>query len=661
MRAALTTLAILVAVSATACGGGGKSAPSLPVSPATPAGGNTASASIKLVIPNAGTTASAARKPAFVSPGTNGAAVTTYAHSDTQHQSPLATTLTDVSSGSGACTAGAGSRTCTISITAPAGSDDFAFVLYDMAPVNGAIPAAAHILGTAGVTQTIAVSTTNTINAAINGVIVGLSGQAALVPLAADGTAHAVGLTIAPTDFGNNAIVAGTSNAPFANPITVTLTESGGTGNAALQLNGGASATQVVVSKATDTVQVVYNGQGSPGYQAGVALTAPPAAGSSGATENAVIKPVLFVSNPTVFYAAAPAQVKTPSGCTNILTPGTVVGSGTNASLLVVGGTAISTSGCKLAISDGTTTFNIAVSNTLRAFGTPTFLHEYATGSTEPFNIVTGADGNLWFSEESTTVPSLSVIKPDGTGYTTHALNGFGRAQGVSLGGDGNVWVGDGNTNLIAKVTTAGATTTFASQTSPALNYNAPGLDGLTWFAEADGNLIGNLSTTGTLHEITVPNGGQADGITLGPDGAIWFADTLESKIGRVAGGTATEFAATTPIQPRIMAAGADGAVWFTEITDVGRMSTSGVLTEYPMGGSAAGFNNHIIPGPDGAMWFTDCGNSAIGRITTDGSGTVTEYTIPTTNATPVGITVGPDGNLWFTEALHGIIGVLQI
>jgi len=60
-------------------------------------------------------------------------------------------------------------------------------------------------------------------------------------------------------------------------------------------------------------------------------------------------------------------------------------------------------------------------------------------------------------------------------------------------------------------------------------------------------------------------------------------------------------------------------------------------------------------------MWFTDCGNSAIGRITTDGSATVTEYTIPTTNATPVGITVGPDGNLWFTEASHGIIGVLQI
>jgi hypothetical protein len=129
-------------------------------------------------------------------------------------------------------------------IIAPAGSDDFAFTLYDTAPVAGAIPAGAHVLGTAGVTQTVTAGTTNVINAGINAVITGLSGQTALVQLAADGNTHDIGLTISPTDFGNNPIVAGASNANFANPMTVTLTETGGTGHAALQLNGGASAAQ---------------------------------------------------------------------------------------------------------------------------------------------------------------------------------------------------------------------------------------------------------------------------------------------------------------------------------------------------------------------------------------------------------------------------------
>jgi streptogramin lyase len=55
-----------------------------------------------------------------------------------------------------------------------------------------------------------------------------------------------------------------------------------------------------------------------------------------------------------------------------------------------------------------------------------------------------------------------------------------------------------------------------------------------------------------------------------------------------------------------------------------------------------------ITVGPDGAIWFTEENGHKIGRITTDGA--ITEYQIPTFPSTPGEITAGPDGNLWFTE-----------
>src|SRR5690348_13489554 len=56
-----------------------------------------------------------------------------------------------------------------------------------------------------------------------------------------------------------------------------------------------------------------------------------------------------------------------------------------------------------------------------------------------------------------------------------------------------------------------------------------------------------------------------------------------------------------------------------------------------------------ITVGPDGALWFTETAGNNIGRITT--SGAITEYPAPTTpfNYSPGYIVTGPDGELWFT------------
>jgi streptogramin lyase len=59
------------------------------------------------------------------------------------------------------------------------------------------------------------------------------------------------------------------------------------------------------------------------------------------------------------------------------------------------------------------------------------------------------------------------------------------------------------------------------------------------------------------------------------------------------------------------------------------------------------------VAGPDGNLWFTEFLGDRIGRITP--SGTINEYSVPTTPSGPSGIAVGPDGNLWFTEGVGNV------
>src|SRR5262249_53140838 len=112
--------------------------------------------------------------------------------------------------------------------------------------------------------------------------------------------------------------------------------------------------------------------------------------------------------------------------------------------------------------------------------------------------------------------------------------------------------------------------------------------------------------------------------------------------------------------QPFAIAAGPDGNIWFTEGADgntsleqIGEISPSGTITEYPVpAGTTAGAA--IAPGADSNLWFTES-NNQIGRVTP--SGTFTSFTIPTTPSGPWGIAAGPDGNLWFTEENGDKIG----
>src|SRR2546430_2251650 len=85
------------------------------------------------------------------------------------------------------------------------------------------------------------------------------------------------------------------------------------------------------------------------------------------------------------------------------------------------------------------------------------------------------------------------------------------------------------------------------------------------------------------------------------------------------AAGTVTEFNIKTKSSfPVAITTGPDGNLWFTENEGgkIGRITTAGRITEFPMAGS---FPGGITAGPDGNLWFTLENGNAIGRITPGG------------------------------------------
>ena len=254
-------------------------------------------------------------------------------------------------------------------------------------------------------------------------------------------------------------------------------------------------------------------------------------------------------------------------------------------------------------------------------------ISEFSTGlnvNSNPIDVVSGSDGNLWFTDEGTS-SAIGRITPTGqiTEFSS-GLNAVSRPVSIAAGPDGNLWFTDaaaelGGTSAIGRITPSGQITEFSN------------------------GLISD---------------GLPDGIAAGPDGNLWFTDPQTGAVGRITpSGQITEYLAglnpgSTPIG---IAAGADGNLWFTDegITPaIGRITPSGQITEYSYGhGLPAGsLPAEIAAGADGNLWFTDEGTTkAIGRITP--SGQITEFSIgPDPGSLPTGITAGPDGNLWFAD-----------
>lgn len=177
-----------------------------------------------------------------------------------------------------------------------------------------------------------------------------------------------------------------------------------------------------------------------------------------------------------------------------------------------------------------------------------------------------------------------------------------------------------------------------------------------------------------SIVEIALPTpGADPETIVYGPDGAYWFVETEVGQIGRITtNGVVTEYPINLGFsEPLGITVGPDSNLWFTEynIDRVARITTNGVITQYPL--PAGIYPTCITRGPDQRLWVIDFGtpsyvvgtptNGGILALTLGGTNGLIATNYYNSNLTvhsrPGNIITGPDANLYFTEQLAGRIG----
>jgi streptogramin lyase len=301
-----------------------------------------------------------------------------------------------------------------------------------------------------------------------------------------------------------------------------------------------------------------------------------------------------------------------------------------------------------------------------------------------PVDIITGPDGNLWFTERSGR--AIGRITPSGdiTEFLLPTSNAI--PDGITVGPDGWIWFTESQSStgrlgrLDPLAPDPGSTVeepVLMNPTNAGPTYIVTGPDGNLWFTERRANRIGRYNpVTQQLAEFPVPGSNPRPiGITVGPDlNSIWFTEQFRTRIGRITlDGVITDFLVPTAASnPSYIVAGPDGNLWFTEYgcdSDAGsdrkdchpgsppepgnRIASfdpiTETFTEFPVPTNNSKPSGLVFDA-DGTLWFTEQAGNKVASLDTL-SGVVTEYAMGISlNSLPTAITVGPDCNVWFTE-----------
>jgi virginiamycin B lyase len=150
--------------------------------------------------------------------------------------------------------------------------------------------------------------------------------------------------------------------------------------------------------------------------------------------------------------------------------------------------------------------------------------------------ITLGPDGNMWIG--GFTANSVARITTGAT-PTLDPLAGFPVPAGTPIdvigGADGNIWyAGQGTT--VGKVTPSGAATAFTSQGVDPFGLTV-GPDGAVWFAEFQAAAVGRVDAAGSTSHVTGMTAGAGPRyVAAGPGNTIWFTEETGNRVGRVTG-----------------------------------------------------------------------------------------------------------------------------
>ncbi len=163
----------------------------------------------------------------------------------------------------------------------------------------------------------------------------------------------------------------------------------------------------------------------------------------------------------------------------------------------------------------------------IASYNTATAQFTYYTNglssSADPYTMTLGPDGNLWFTDTSTTAPAIGVLKVSTGAITEYPLQAGNGNQGTAAlpisivtGPDGNLWFADNSSynGAIGKVVPSSGAITEYSGAGSGLQRNATpscvaiGPDGNVWFTDPSVNgqeLIGTVNaSTGKIQEYSL-------------------------------------------------------------------------------------------------------------------------------------------------------------
>jgi virginiamycin B lyase len=193
--------------------------------------------------------------------------------------------------------------------------------------------------------------------------------------------------------------------------------------------------------------------------------------------------------------------------------------------------------------------------------------------------------------------------------------------------------------------------------------------DGSVFYTETGAGKIARVVSLHVTREYTLP-GGASPNIVKVDGSAVWFTDGGNAAIGRLDPdtGAVVEYPVPSGSPPNFLQIAPDGSKWFSEPTGVGRLSPSGVVTEWQV--TLEKDDSHIEQisvGPGGDVWFTELNYDGAGPDGTNlvrrlhpATNVVTAYPVPTFGGTPAGVVAAPSGDVWVSEYWAGTLALLD-
>ena len=176
---------------------------------------------------------------------------------------------------------------------------------------------------------------------------------------------------------------------------------------------------------------------------------------------------------------------------------------------------------------------------------------EYPLGAqTFPTDLTVGPDGNLWVAEGGWAQKASAIVAmtTSGTIVKTYPLASMANGAaanpyGIITGPDGNLWFGEYNGTTLDRLTTGGQITRYTTPSSmPGIAALAISKNGDIWFAE-NGSYMLSAGQVGyitpgqsTIHEVYLNVPLHVRGIVFDKNGALWYSGFFsdDSNVGEI-------------------------------------------------------------------------------------------------------------------------------